>query len=104
MGERSAEFVVYEGGGEWSALYIDGKLDRVGDHYLIDERIRQLIGVKTVQSDDFLRGGTQRSHVAPTLEELAQYTKAREHRLTKAAQLRAEAAEKLAEAEKLADV
>jgi hypothetical protein len=95
--------VVYEGSQEWSALYVDGRLDRVGDHYLIDERIRELMSVTTVRSDDFLRGGFQREDVAPTLEGVVQYTKAKEDRMAEAAQLRAEAAELLAEAEKLAD-
>jgi hypothetical protein len=75
---KNSELVVYSGSGEWSALYIDGKLDRVGDHYLIDERIRELYSVVTIHSDDFMRGGDQRSGVAIDLAEIRQYRQQRE--------------------------
>lgn len=62
-----ADFVVYQGGDDWSALYRDGELVIAGDHYLIDERIRQFLGVQTIESDEFLRGGNSREDVAPDL-------------------------------------
>lgn len=68
-----SKYVVYEGSDEWSALYVDGTLDRVGDHYLIDERLRALFGVTEVTSDAFLRGGTHREDVAPTLDAIKDY-------------------------------
>lgn len=40
--------------GEWSGLYIDGVLDRYGDHYLVDERIASLLGVEDYYDDAWL--------------------------------------------------
>jgi len=95
------ELVKYEGSDEWSALYVDGKLDTVGDHYHATERIEQLVGVKVIQNDDFLRGGNYRADVAPTLEDLNLYVRERERREAEAARLRAQAAELRAQADAL---
>jgi len=96
-----SKFVIYQGSGEWSALYVDGKLDRVGDHYLADERLRELVGAETVQSDDFMRGGDYRDDAAPTLDDLNAYAIDRAEKAEHAEQLREQAAELLAQAEKL---
>lgn len=64
---------VYQGSSDWSALYVEGKLVRVGDHYLIDEKIYDLLNIETISSDDFMRGGNQESDVAQTLEEIKAY-------------------------------
>jgi len=69
---------VYQGSSDWSALYVKGKLVRVGDHYLIDEKIYELLGIETVDSDDFMRGGEQESDVAQTLEELNAFSLSRD--------------------------
>ena len=63
---------------EWSALYIDGTLDVVGDSYLVDERIAELLGVEDQSSDAFLRGGNTREDVAQTLDELNAWVAAEE--------------------------
>jgi hypothetical protein len=76
---------------EWSAVYLDGKLVLVGDSYLADEWIRTKFGVKTVQDNAFMRGQTQSAGVAKTLDEVADYAKARQERLDRIAALRAEA-------------
>lgn len=68
------KLVRYSGSEDWSALYIDGQLDTVADHYLVDERISELLGVETVSSDDFMRGGNYREDVAKTLDEIEDYT------------------------------
>lgn len=65
--------VRYQGNGDWSALYVDGKLVRVGDHYLIDEKISELLGVTVEYSDDFLQGQTLKSGIAQTLEDAQSY-------------------------------
>lgn len=65
--------VVYRGEGEWSALYINGILDRVGDHYIIEERVFEYLKVGVVQSDSFMRGGNHREDVAKTLQEIDDY-------------------------------
>ncbi len=67
------DITVYAGSTEWSALYADGKLHTVGDHYLIDDALRELLGVKTIQSDDFMRGGNHYKNVAQTLTEIREW-------------------------------
>ena len=87
---------------EWSAVYLDGVLQRVGDSYLADEWVRAHFGVTTVQDDAFMRGQNARSGVAPTLTALAQYRDERDAARAEAERLRAEAARLLAEADGLA--
>lgn len=87
-----SDVTVYEGSNEWSAVYVDGALVRVGDHYLADEWIREHFQVKTVQSNDFMMGGEGRDDVAKTLKELEGFANDRLHRELKAAELRARAA------------
>jgi hypothetical protein len=77
---------------EWSALYVDGRLALVGGGYLADERVRELVGVVTIQDDAFMRGQKCADGVAQTLEEVEAYRTERERRRTRAAELRAEAA------------
>lgn len=74
----SEKLIRYRGGDEWSALYVDGKLDRVGDHYWVEERIFELLGVEERYDDDFMRGQDHREGVAQTLEEIEEYTVAQE--------------------------
>lgn len=63
------KYVRYSGGGDWSALYIDGKLELANDHYLIDDRISQILGVTEISSDDFeLSNG----EIAQTLDEICE--------------------------------
>lgn len=86
---------------EWSALYVDGKLDEVGDSYLIDDRIAELYGVETYSSDAFMRGGNTREGVAKTLDELREWEQNRDARQQEADRLRAEAEDLLARAKAL---
>jgi TfoX/Sxy family transcriptional regulator of competence genes len=44
--EFNGQSLVVFQGEEWSALYIDGELDTVGDSYLVDERIASLVKVQ----------------------------------------------------------
>jgi len=85
------QITVYRGDEEWSALYVDGKLEQVGDHYLIDERITTLLQIREVHSDDFMRGGFHRKDVASTLEEIGIYAEERIATEMKADELRAKA-------------
>lgn len=71
--EKPMHVVRYQGNGDWSALYVDGKLVQVGDHYLIDEKISELLGVTVEYSDDFLQGQTLESGIAQTLEDAQSY-------------------------------
>lgn len=38
--------------GEWSGLYVDGKLVKYGDHYIVDEYLSSLLGVEDYYDDD----------------------------------------------------
>lgn len=44
---KGRSFVRFSGSEDWSALYVDGRLDKVGDHYLVDERIADFLNVET---------------------------------------------------------
>lgn len=77
---------------EWAALYINGKLDRVGDAYLATERIYEIVGVRYVQDDAFMRGQTHRDGVAKTLDEVREFAENREQRRRLAAEYRGRAA------------
>lgn len=72
------DIVLYRGEEEWSALYVRGKLAEVGDHYWVEEKLHQLLGIDEINSDDFLRGGNSREDVAQTLEEIEAYRIRRE--------------------------
>lgn len=64
---------------EWSALYADGKLIRYGDHYLVDEKLSELLNVEIrngEEAGDFLLGTNREA--ALTLDEVEEYTAARE--------------------------
>lgn len=69
------DLVRYSGSDDWSALYIDGKLDMVGDHYLIDERISSLMKVTVIDSDSFMLGRNFEYEVARTLNEIEKFDK-----------------------------
>ena len=62
---------IYSGSGEWSALYIDGKLDVVGDAYLAEEKAMLLCGVEFHQdSPDWIGPKGDKESVAQTTDEI----------------------------------
>lgn len=85
---------------EWSALYVDGKLDTVGDNYLIDERIIQLTNVEEIEGN-FLLGGNSYDDAAQTLDEIFAYEAKKVEAADEAAALEAQAAKLLAKAKEL---
>lgn len=89
--------------GEWTAVYLNGALERVGDTYLAHEWLVEHFGVQWVQDDAFLQGGDGRAGVAKTLDELNAYMAERERRRAEAETLRAQASELLAKAQRLDD-
>lgn len=99
LNEVATIVVVFQGSQEWSAVYLDGELQKIGDHYTIDEWLRAHFNVITVQADDFLRGQDTAEGSAQTLSEAIEYAKLREERLAEAKSLRNEAARLLASAE-----
>ncbi len=88
----------YDPNGEWAALYVDGRLDRVGDAYLAEEKAFELLGVTVVQDDAFLRGQDGHDGVAQTLDEVAAFRAGRTEREAQAQEKRRQAAALLAEA------
>jgi hypothetical protein len=91
--------------GEWSALYVDGKLDRVGDSYLAEERIHELYEITDISEVDGARfvlpRGCHREDVPDTLDAARQMIAAGELKLAKAAEMREQAKAMLAEADRL---
>lgn len=85
---------------EWAALYVDGKLDYVGDQYNVDERIATLAGVVD-RRGDFLLGGNSRDDAAQTVDKITEYESAKEDRLRQAEALKEQARALIAEAEAL---
>ena len=88
---------------DWAALYIDGTLDpdTVGDAYHAEEKAFELLGVKQVRDDAFMRGQSQRTGVAPTLDAVDEYRWQRDGAREEAARLRQEADALLARAREL---
>lgn len=85
-------------GGEWAALYVNGKLSTYGDRENPVDRALQLAGVTLVQDDAFLLGGDGADGVAKTLAEIDDFRYRRDQRRRVAQQKRQEAARLLAQA------
>lgn len=101
----SSRYVLYTGDCEWDALYVDGKLDQLGDRYLIRDRLIELLDVEVHDTEAYFLGREARyENAAQTLEEVRTY-EARQRRPLDAAptaeELRAEARRLLAQAAEL---
>jgi len=97
------DIIVYRGSEDWSALYLDGKLIQLGDHYLVQEKIEEIFGIEVYDSDDFLRGGNSREYAAQTLEEVNEYRSKRSQIELDAFLLESQARTLEAQARKLRD-
>ena len=86
---------------EWAALYRDGELVRVGDTYNTEEEAFQILGVKIVQDDAFMRGQNSRDGVAQTIDQVDEYRWARDNKQAEAGRLRQEAEELMRRAAEL---
>lgn len=78
--------------GEWTGVYLDGKLVRHGDHYLADEWLQDHAGVKVIDSDAWLADSDGR-HPFQTLAEVHQETQRRDQLRRTADKMRESAAE-----------
>jgi hypothetical protein len=87
--------------GEWSALYVDGKLIRVGDTPNVEETLYEILRIKQVWGDDFMRGQTARAGVANTPQEALEYRRDREARDAQAQSLLTQAEALVAQAKAL---
>jgi hypothetical protein len=95
----SKKYVRYQGGNEWSALYIDGKLDKYGDHYIVDERIEELLGVEVRNSDAFVLDDDHT--VCPLLTDVEDRKTMLESIAIREKKMRDDAADLLAQADQL---
>lgn len=84
--------------GEWSGLYRNGVLQVHGDHYRADEWLYRHFGVKVVHDSPWLLDGSVPLH---TLAEVGRAAEDERNRLAESARLREQAAELLAEADRL---
>lgn len=85
--------------GDAAALYIDGKLHTA--QHDVNELVLELLGVTVVYDPAFMQGQTKWSGVAPTLDAVNAYAKARTEQLAEAQRLREAAAQMLADAKAL---
>lgn len=76
---------------EWSALYVNGELAVVGDHYHSDEYLARMLEVEDRDSDDFLDETGTYKGVAQTLAEAEARQEARLAREAEAERLMEEA-------------
>jgi len=94
------KLVRYTGPNDWSALYVDGELETVGDHYMVDERIALLCGVEVRDGDEFMLGGNSKAGVAHSLAEIEDFVTEVDEK-ENAAELRRQAAELLRQADEI---
>lgn len=76
---------------EWSALYVNGELAVVGDHYHSDEYLARMLGVDERDTGDFLDETGTYKGVAQTLAEAEARQEARLTREAEAERLMEEA-------------
>jgi len=91
--------LVHWHGEEWSALYVNGSLVSYGDTYHQDEWLLKAVGGRHESGGEFL-GGTN-SQCYATLDECYEYRRLREQAQDRARELRAQAAQLIADAEQL---
>lgn len=93
---------IYSDGGEWSALYVDGKLEVVGDTYLSEERVMKICGVVQHQDNrDWIGPDGSRESVAASTDEIEDRRIRRERREEEAEALEEQAKGLLAQAKVL---
>lgn len=88
--KQGDEIEFHRAGEEWTAVYLNGELQRVGDHYLADEWLQQYAGVKEVHNSVCM---IDNYRAYPTLDEVRAATDERAVKLLEAADLERQAAE-----------
>ncbi len=76
--------------GEWTMVYVNGKLERSGDHYLADEWLQERFGVSVVDDDAGTCIPDGRTPL-DSLAEVRQRVAERDARLVRAQDLRRQA-------------
>ena len=85
---------------DWTMVYLNGELQRAGDHYLADEWLQARFGVEIVDDEAGVCIPDGRNALK-TLAEVAEAGAAHQRRTLAAAEKRKMAADLLAEAEEL---
>jgi hypothetical protein len=98
--EIEPKYVRFEIGDGWSALYVDGRLDKIGDSHNVTERIEELLGVDC-QESEVMDAVQQRQDAPKTLADLRVLEAARRTALAEAETLRQQAADLIAQADAL---
>jgi hypothetical protein len=94
----SDEIEFHRVGEEWTAVYLNGELQRVGDSYLADEWLQEHAGVVVVENSPCMLD----SHRAmPTLAEVRGTIIERDRKLAEAEKLRLDAIEMIKRATQL---
>ena len=88
----------HRAGEEWTAVYLNGQLQRAGDDYLADEWLQEYAGVKHVENSECM---IDDHHAYPTLDQVYAATDAKALKLLEAADLERQAAELTARAKEL---
>lgn len=86
--------------GEWTMVYLNGELVKYGDHYLADEWLQERFGVIVV-SDEKGFSVPDGHHPIESLAEVKASLESWEEQQRSAAALRQQAADLLAEAERM---
>lgn len=87
--EQGDKIEFHKAGEEWTVVYLNGVLQRVGDSYLADEWLQSYVGVEIVY-DSVCMIDDHKAY--PTLDEVHAATRARDERQERAAELEREAA------------
>lgn len=78
--------------GEWTMVYLNGELQRAGDHYLADEWLQQHFGVVVVDDPDSC-SVPDGHHALKLLDEARESLRLDQERKEQAAELRRQAEE-----------
>jgi hypothetical protein len=86
--------------GEWTMVYLNGRLERAGDHYLADEWLQGHFGVDVIDDEagDSIVNGRD---AVRTLDEVHERQLHRMHAAERAEEKRIEARQLLAEADEI---
>lgn len=86
--------------GEWTMVYLNGELQRAGDHYLADEWLQSRCGVKVVEDDGKFSIPDGRNAIK-SLAEVKASMETAEEKAIQAEELRRQAEALMAEANRL---
>lgn len=101
MATDPKDIIYWEGSGDWSALYVKGRLETAGSMYHIQEVLFTLLDITVEYGDDFMLGGNTYGDVAEFSEDAYKWQNQVTEREERAAKLREQAKALIAEASRL---